>query len=329
MNWIRENKFLAGFIAVMVIGAGVLGYLLYDAWGAYSDVSDQYNAQADSLHQLQTRVPYPDRTNLAKYQTERDDLLDATHDLASSLSKLELPVIEMSPSDFQDRLRDTLAAVVAAAAKNGVKLPERFSMDFERYQSAPPSAEAAAPLGRELAALKIVMDILINEHVETVISLQRAQLPEEGGGGGGRQERERGGGRFGRGGGGGGGGESVVTGGLVEKIPFEVQFTANQPSFQKVLNDLASSTTQFFITRTLLIQNSDPRPVAKSTVSVAAPAQQPAVAAPGAAPSAHSPGGGYLKFIVGTEKLEVAMQVDIVAFNPPDRSARKGAGQPH
>ena len=27
MNWIRENKFLSGFIAILVIGAGALGYL--------------------------------------------------------------------------------------------------------------------------------------------------------------------------------------------------------------------------------------------------------------------------------------------------------------
>lgn len=179
MNWIKENKFLSGFIGILIVGAGVLGYLLYTAWGTYSDVSDQYTAQADALKQLQARVPYPDQANLAKYKTERDDLIDATHDLATSLSKMVLPIVEMSPSAFQDRLRDTLSAVSAEAAQNNVKLPEHFSMDFERYQTSPPSAEAAGPLGRQMAALKIVMDILIHEHVDTVISLQRTPLPQE------------------------------------------------------------------------------------------------------------------------------------------------------
>ena len=37
MNWIRENKFLAVFFAVLVVGAGVLGYLLFSASGSFSE----------------------------------------------------------------------------------------------------------------------------------------------------------------------------------------------------------------------------------------------------------------------------------------------------
>ena len=46
--------------------------------------------------------------------------------------------------------------------------------------------------------------------------------------------------------------------------------------------------------------------------------------APGALSSSGTSGGtSYLTFIVGTEKLNVAMQIDIVAFNPPEKSARR------
>ncbi len=148
---------------------------------------------------------------------------------------------------------------MAEAGQNSVILPQHFSMDFEKYQTSPPAVEAAGPLGRQLAALKIVMDILINEQVDAVIGLERTPLPQEGVAGS-RSER----GRFGRGAGenAGGGGTS---GGLVEKYPFEIRFTANQPAFQKVLNDFAASSKQFFITRMLLIENSDPKPVDQTT----------------------------------------------------------------
>jgi hypothetical protein len=323
MNWIKENKFLAGFIAILVVGAGALGYLLYSAWGAYSDVSDQYTAQSDALKQLQARVPYPDEANLSKYKAERDDMIDATHELAASLSKMVLPIVEMTPSAFQDHLRDTLSDVSSEAVNNNVKLPEHFSMDFEKYQTSPPPAEAAGPLGRQMAALKMVMDILIDEHVDSVVSVQRTPLPQENPGGAARAER-----------GGRGGGESpgaTAPGGLVENYPFEVQFTANQPAFQKVLNDLAASTKQFFITRTLLIANSDPRPVPKEASATPPPAPaQPFIAAPasgsGAANALDASGGGFLKFIVGTEKLDVAMRIDMVTFNPPEKSNRTGTG---
>ena len=312
MNWIRNNIFLTAFIAILVIGAGVLGYLLYTAFSTYSDVSDQYTAVSGALHQLQIRVPYPDQANLVKYRAERDDLIDATHTLASSLAQMVLPVNEMTQSAFQDRLREVSSAVATKAGKTGVKIPAHFALDFDQYQTQPPPAAAAGPLGRQLEALNIAVNILLDEHVDGIADLKRTRLPQEGG-----ARSERGGGA--RPGQRGGGAVAENTGSLVEKFPFQVQFTAGQPAFQKVLNDFAASSKQFFITRTLLAENSNPKPVAK------AGPEGPAAAAP--TPAAG--GSSYLKFIVGTEKVNVAMQIDMVIFNPPEKAARKGAGPSH
>jgi hypothetical protein len=315
MNWIRENKFLTGFLVVLVIGAGVLGYLLYSAYGAYADVTDQYTAAANELGQLQKRVPYPDHANLVKYQAERDDLKDATHSLASSLSQMVLPIDALTPSAFQDRLRDTVTTIVDHAGKTGVLLPKDFALDFATYQTQPPVAAAAGPLGRQLAALQIATNILIDDHVDNISELTRTRLPQEGGAAAAPQER--GGGAFGRRG---GEGETSAPGGLVDKVSFDLKFTSSQPAFQKVLNDFAASNKQFFITRTLVVNNSDPKPVSKvAETAPGAAAAQPAVTGTDAS------GVSYLKFIVGTEKLNVAMRIDMVTFNPPDKSARKPA----
>jgi hypothetical protein len=226
-----------------------------------------------------------------------------------------LPVEELTPSGFQDRLRATVSSIVSTAGRTGVKLPENFSIDFDKYQKQPPPAAAAGPLGRQLAALEIVMNFLLAEHVDSVTSLQRSPLPQESGGGARTAH-----------------GAASVN--LVEKVPFEIRFTANQPSFQRVLNDFAASSKQFFITRTLVIENTDPKAVAK-TVSAPAAAPTPGqfgmpTPAPGQfgapPPPAEGAGGSnYLSYIVGTEKLDVAMEVDILAFNPPAKSVRKGA----
>jgi hypothetical protein len=328
MNWIRANKFLTGFIAVMVVGVGALGYLLYSSWNTYNDVTDQYTEQANALHQLQSRVPYPDEDNLAKYQQEKGAMVDATHALATQLSKMVLPIEDMTPSDFQDHLRVTAQAVNADAEKAHVKLPAKFALNFDQYQTSPPTDAAAAPLGRQLAALKIAMEILINEHVDEVTGLTRATLPQEGAAGGGG--RAGGGGGFGGGGGGGGGrggrggrggggfgggggglGTASGGGGLVETYPFEVRFTASQPAFQKVLNDFAASKEQFFITRNLVIENTNPKPVARDDSAATAPPPATTGTDNGSAP------GPELTFIVGTEKVAVVMRVDMVAFNPP------------
>jgi len=299
MNWIRENKFLSGFIAILVVGAGGLGYLLYTAWGSYSDVSDQYTSLAGALHTLQIRVPYPDQQNLVKYRAERDSLIDATHSLATSLSQMELPVDPMTPSAFQDRLRETVSAVVAKAGQSSATLPDHFSLDFDKYQTSPPSAEAAPALGRQLAALKIAVDILLDDRVDNIISLQRTPLPQESGrpgGGGGRREVS-----------------------LVDKVPFEVRFTASQASFQKVLNDFAASSRQYFITRALLVENSDPKPKAKTSEAAPAVSLPVATGTDASVPGSPDTSGsnGFLTFIVGTEKVNVDMRIDMTTFNPP------------
>ncbi len=121
----------------------------------------------------------------------------------------------------------------------------------------------------------------------------------------------------------------------MEKVPFVVQFTADQGSFQRVLNDLAASTKQIFITRTLAITNTDPTPAVKAAdtpapaaAAAAAPvpgeaAASPTPAAPAAPDAAGGGGGGdFLKPVVGTEKVDVEMRIDIVDFNPPERGNR-------
>jgi len=316
----------------MVLVLGGLGYLVYSAWDNFSQVSDSFNAQASTLHQLQTRIPFPAQDNLEKYKGEYGDLLDATRNLATTLSTMSLPIEDMSPSGFQSRLVETASGLAADAAKAGVTLPPKFFLDFDKYQTTQPSPEAAGPLARQLGALKIAMDILVTEHVDSIDALSREPLSQEGaagggGGGGGFGARGGGGGGFGARGGGGGGGRRGGGGGgsLVETYPFKVQFTASQPVFQAVLNDFASSKQQFFITRSLNVDNNKPKTISFDDTANAAnatPTPAPATTGTdtGAAPAS------YLTFLVGTEKLVVTMQVEFVAFNPPDTSAGPARG---
>ena len=54
MNWIKANKFLTGFLAVMLVGIGALGYLLLTASGAYDSATENYNSKATEFNRLET-----------------------------------------------------------------------------------------------------------------------------------------------------------------------------------------------------------------------------------------------------------------------------------
>src|SRR5579862_7796751 len=125
MNWIRQNKFLAGFIGVMVVGIGVLGFLLYSGYSQFSDVSDTYTQQATELHRLVTLVPYPDQANVKKMQELKNAYRDAVLGLQKDLVSYQFPLEPLAPEAFQDRLRVSVGNVKAKADAVGAKLPEK------------------------------------------------------------------------------------------------------------------------------------------------------------------------------------------------------------
>src|SRR4029434_3242903 len=73
MNWIKQNTFLAGFIAVMVIGVGALGYLLFSASSHYEEVRTDYAAKAKELNRLETLKPYPEAGNLKQLDEQKKE----------------------------------------------------------------------------------------------------------------------------------------------------------------------------------------------------------------------------------------------------------------
>ncbi len=306
MNW--RNPFLTGYLAVTVVGAGILGYLVYSSYTHYSEVSEQYDTQVARLQSLQNRSPFPNEENnrayarmTAEYRGEYDRLL-------AQIAKMQKPLdASLTPQAFQDRLRAYVSEVQAAAKQNGVELNEGFYLGFDQYQGSLPSNDAAAPLGRELEAIRLVVDRLVEFKVAKVLGIKRDALPEEGGAprvetpapGGNRRPSAN--------------GPKVVV-----SNDFDIAFVADQSRVRLALNAIATA-SQFFVIRNLTIDNSNSegpsRVDAAADVGGSAPASgaNPGEASPGAAPA-----GSSMRLLVGRESLTVATRIEMITFNPPD-----------
>src|SRR5689334_13403011 len=105
MSWIKENKFLAGFTAATVVGAGALSFLLLQAKGKYDEASTNFEQESTELNRLQTLKPFPNTENLKKLEAQKKEHAAAIVQLQQSLRKLELPTEQVSAQQFQDRLR--------------------------------------------------------------------------------------------------------------------------------------------------------------------------------------------------------------------------------
>jgi len=310
MSWVKENKFLAGFLGATVVGAGALGYLFSQAKGRYDEQYAAYEQEASELNRLEGLQPYPNAENIKKVEAQRDEYVAQANQLVSKASEVEFELQSVTATEFQDKLRVAVDDVNQRALARNIKVPERFSLGFERYLTDLPRPEAAAPLARQLAAVKLVADAIIDSQVGEIKSLTRTELPEERGAVAGEDAAKE-------------ARTSKSSKPLVEANPIELVLFGKQPQIRNALNKIVSSDKQFFIPRLITVTNEQQDGPSRTPESGP---QTPPVGDPG------NPGGptpaptSVSKYIVGEENVEFNLILEIADFaevDPAKATAKK------
>ncbi|MEI6277894.1 MAG: Amuc_1100 family pilus-like protein [Verrucomicrobiae bacterium] len=293
MNWFKENPFLADLAAVTLVGAGVLGSLIFQAALTCSESSEAYTTAEAKLHGLQNRVPFPSKENLKVIQTALDDYSTRIQALESQLSQMEIPLDEkITPQQFQDGLRTAVNDIRARADAGSVKLPDKFYFGFDQYQTQVPTEQAAPALFRQLLVIQSLVTRLVDFKVASVDSVIRLPLPEEAGKSSGTRRPDA--------------SESVL-----KRFPFDISFTAEQGKFRAVFNSLLGS-SPFLIVRSLEIKNSNLQAPAKASGDPASKSADPLAATAGDNEEKKS-----LQVILGRELLKVALRLEMLDFAEP------------
>lgn len=308
----KDNKFLTGFLIVTLLGAGAFGFLLFQAKGKYNDATNAYNDKINELQTLQGGKPYPNDSNFKKEQELQKQHQQAIVALQTQLSKAELPVEPLTPEKFQDNLREAIKNVTALAAKQGTEIENgKMTLGFEIYTTQPPRPEATPQLGRMLKGIEMVVTDLLSQSPTKLADVKRVPMPEEG---------------------------SVVPGApkpaatptpkpgapaakktveeqpLVKRYPFDLSFVAQEPKFQKFVNNLVSNKKQFFVPVAVSVANEMQNGSSKSAGADVAPPPAPDPSNPNAPTP---PPAETTKFVVGEEKLNVTMRIELVDFAEP------------
>jgi hypothetical protein len=309
MDWIKQNKFLATWLAVTIVVAGALGYLYIAAKGRFTEAQDTYTTKVGELQGLQNQSPFPEDENLKKMQELQKAHQATIETLQKELAKTDLPTAPLSAVKFQDELRESVKRVTALATEKGTKLPDNFYMAFPKYQTSTPPEEIAPALGRMLKAMEFAITGLLQTRVSEITDLKREELPEEGGGqsttptpptapGGKDKDKDK--------------------NALVHKNWFEVSFVGSEAGFRRFVDDLVSSKTQFYIPRNVVIENEKlvgpPKFAAAGSPNVPVPPPAPNPAAPPGLPGAAAAKSESIVYVIGMEKLKVTLRVDVVDF---------------
>lgn len=303
MNF-AQNKFLIGYGAVLLVGGGALGFLAFKESSRYAANQESYNKELASYKQLTSAPLYPDAENLKKLEEQHEELKGAVTALNEKLIPMSFPIETVTPEQFQDILRASVSAVIKKAAENNVALPDKFYLGFDSYQTQPPSVAGAPYLLRQLKTVELVVNAMIENRVTAINTITRTPLPQEGGGAVARPAAKT-------------TGAAKPAGAVaanVERFPFEIRFTADQSSFRVVLNRITGNSKQFLIVRNLTVTNTNEKPTPRAIpVAAAIPVQAQQGQQPQAAVDKSSPAQN-LQYIVGTEKVEVNLQLEMVVF---------------
>ncbi len=309
MTWIKQNKFLTGFLIVMLAGVGAFGWLLFSAKGKYDDAAAAYETQKNDRNRLHNLVPYPSAVNLKTLQEEKAQAVEAIDSLQKSLAANQLPLEAITPEKFQDDLRTAVNEVKGLA---GPRIPpgNKFYLGFDKYETAPPDKDATGPLARQLKTIVWVIEKFIDANAIEIRELKRDELPEEAGraktakeektAAGSRSRTDKGTPK------GDAGGKPLVT-----KSGFDLTVLADQEAIRKALNAIVASTEHFLIPRVVEIRSDNPKAPSRGG-ELGAPEPAPA-APPGTAPNPAGAAAGE-KFIVGEERVILNLRLEAANF---------------
>lgn len=180
MDWIRENKPLAAILGVIAVGSLGLGYLLFDAWGAYTQTKDSYLAMGGQLVTLKSAPLAPTDENVKAKSALVEEYAAKVNQLGAALLIMQPPVQPVKDIEFQGKLKNKIAEIRKAAGSVKMALPGDFAFGFEEYTSAlPKSAAAATELSGYLDALEELVKLFMTCRVESVDLFERAKLKVE------------------------------------------------------------------------------------------------------------------------------------------------------
>ncbi len=289
-------------VGICVLFAGILFYSTRARW---SDARQAFDKAAAERGRLQRLDPFPNDANYRKLKVHLENYSAALGKFKEELKKEVAPAPPLAPNEFQSRLRQSVIATLNRARTNNVKLPDKFQVGFDEFTTTLPKTAVAPLLGQELSQIQMLINILLDAKVDSVTSLRRAPLPEEGAasptpvpkptpaparkgspprGQKSAKPAEP--------------GATRSTAILVERNVVDLTFKAAPAAARKVLNEIASSTGQFFIIRTLSVRNEKDKGPLREKTSEATP----------------SPTGTALNFIVGNEHIEVSARIEMVRF---------------
>jgi hypothetical protein len=302
MNWFKQNRALGTLLIAFGICALFAGILLYWRWATWRDAKQTFDQAAAERSRLEHLDPFPNDANYRKLQGSLDRYNRSLDKFKDALENEVIPAPPLAPNDFQSRLRQVTVATLNRAQTNNVKLPDKFQLGFDEFAMALPDTSVAPLLGQELSQIQMLINILLDAKVDSLTSFHRAPLPEEHPASSTPTPSQAAGRAVAA------TKTSTLAPASMQRNVVDLTFKATAGAARKVLNEIANSSGQLFIIRTLYVHNEKDKgpPRQRTGEPIPTQTQQTASGQPGAA--------APLNFIVGNEHIEISATIEMLRF---------------
>lgn len=316
MNWIKENKFLAGLAGgtlagvIVLLVVGMLGSSKYNTAKENFDSSYEEASGFERLA-LYPKVEHKDAKN--KALGEYSKLVEALQADFEPFRPKEIKNI--SPQEFTDSLLAANSEVRKAFEDGATIVPEPFFLGFERYKTSLAAGNNTGILNYQLGAIKSLMLDLAKAKPSELKNFYRQALVEEDGQ------------TF-----------TPTDAAVARTFPMELTFTGTEKSVREFMSSLSKIDKQYVVIRALRISNMKKDPPRASEAVFDKPPTEEAAASGGgdafsggfvlpddtaAAPAASAAAtpavadsSRILAQVLGTEQLQVFLRLDLLEFLP-------------
>lgn len=311
-----------GVAAILMIGGS--GYFAFDSLTLESESVEVVSELSDKIEKFNKSPVPPTESYLKALLDQKNELNLKIEGLQARARAIDIPTEDLSPEDFQKNLNQKAQNVAEKAAKESIQIPPDFYLDFNQYLQKLPSKELTPFMGRQLAAVGLLMDILLDSSPLELKSFERKTpdkipdytIPEAAADNQSNPPQQQ-------------PSPATQSKGKSSKTEpqtppkaslsaqtFEIGFTTRPERLRTFLNGVSSEEKAFFIVRNLRISNSKQKGPSKNlepqTGDPNAGAIEPTAPDP-LNPASTEPASPY---IVGEEYIEVRASIDLVALAP-------------
>ena len=309
-----------GFAAVVALGGSL--YFAIDAGNLESESVESLSTVSQKIEKLNKSPIPPTAEYLKALESQKSMIAQKIESIEQQARKIDVPTPDMSPEDFQKALNQKAQSIAEKAAKESIQIPADFYLDFNQYLQKLPSKELTPFMGRQLAAVGILLDILLDSLPLELKSFERKsadklpdytiidatanavttpQATQSSANANPKSSKKE---------------PSAPKKASLSSQSFELAFSTRPERLRTFLNAVSSEQGAFFIVRNLKVTNSKQKGPLKNTEPQPGeiPGNVPDPNAPD--PLATPTNEAASPYIVGEEHIDVKMSIDLVALAP-------------